>query len=161
MRMLSALILLCCVCGTPAWAGDIPAKPDAGIAQWSPAKTFFFGEGMAALNSAFAAASPPVTGGIILFTAPLVFAESRGPLGEDIVGTAAYAGIGALDISYSRDYSRRQVFAQNFLAWNLVGGALLLMERHGRSGTAAKLAQHVAVLPRPGGGLQLDCHWTF
>lgn len=157
-----ALLLLVAV-ASPAWAGDATATaPGQGMAGWSTKQQFFFYEGLAAFNSAAAAANPRITGGVILVTVPLGFAESRGALKEDIVDVTGYAAIGVYDTTrYPTVYSRPRAFTENFVAWNLWGGLTLLMEKGDSDGTGAKLARHMSVAPEPYGGVHVDLHWTF
>jgi hypothetical protein len=156
---LSHYLLMLSLCSTPVWAGEAPAPPGS---SWSTTQRTFLIEGLFALNSGFAALSPRATGAVILLTAPLAIAEGgRASATEQWIGGGGYVAIGAFDAGYPRDFSRSRVFLQNFAAWNLLGGAMLLAGHHAGDGAAAKWAGHVSLTPLPGRGARFDCHWTF
>ncbi len=169
-RLVSLLLLL--MTAAPAW-GDTdgnttPMEASASPPkQWNTGSAVALAEGLTLLNSGLAAANPKIFGGAAILVAPLGCAEGDG---SDHTSRAAnwvmcggFATLGAYDVTaYGEHYSSRQVFAQNFVAWNLMEGAALITAHYtGEDSAMTRATRHLSIVPQPHGGLSLDWHWTF
>jgi hypothetical protein len=159
----SPCLLLSLLCLAPTIRADeAAAAPPSKTLNTTTVVSLF--EGLAALNSGMAAASPRGFGGAAIVLAPLGCAEGSGSSqGAHWVMCGGFVTLGIYDTTaYGKQYSRRQVFAHNVVAWNLMAGAALITAHYAGSDSAmTKVTQHLDIASQPHGGLHLDWNWTF
>lgn len=160
-RLFSACLFLAC-CGVAGAASADDSATPATVKTMSDTDIVLLAEGLAAVNSGIASADPQGYAGLCVLFSPLAIAESHGRA-SDWVMLGGFGGIAAYDASaYGKDYSRKQVFADNFVAWNLLYGAALITE-HFDGDKARTDVQHLSinVTPGPQRGLRVAYRWTF
>src|SRR5690242_3392981 len=142
-RSTGRFVALWLVLVSPAASADaaVPAPPPAV----APAKPRFNGfelvlltEGVLVVNAGMASMSPKAYGGIAILVTPLAFADSYHQNAADAwVGGVGMVSIGAYDINHYPDqnYSRKKVFEDNLVAWNVFALTMVSVDYFSRGAT--------------------------
>lgn len=161
-NMFLAVLLFC---GShAAWADGAPVPEQAAPAAVQKASTtqmVFLAEGLAVVNAGLASANPRTYGGAVLLLSPLALTESH-LKASDWVGVGSFAAIGVYDTSaYGTSYSRGRVFAENFVAWNLLYAAILATDHFDKGAAADDAGGHLSIVAVPGDGVRMNYRWAF